>query len=60
MAADADVRQLGLALLAVYGIDPQLVQSVRVELTAYGVPVLDVRLLLTAEAFAVLRDDRQP
>jgi len=55
MAADADVRALGVRLLAAYGLDARHVQSLTVELTAAGIPLVCVRLLLTATALDAMR-----
>lgn len=54
-AADDAVRSLAADVLAAYRIDPAVVQSMTVDLTAYGVPVVCVRLLLTPAALTALR-----
>lgn len=54
-ASDAAVRALGQRVLDAYGLDARDVQSVVVELTAYGVPLVCVRLLLTPAALDAMR-----
>lgn len=69
---DARVRALGQRVLDAYGLRPGDVQSLTVELNAYGVPLVCVRLLLTdaaldamqghskdAQASAVTRDGHE-
>ena len=52
---DPRVRALGQRVLDAYGLDAGDVQSLTVELTPYGVPLVCVRLLLTDAALDALR-----
>jgi hypothetical protein len=55
LPAMSDVSAFADALLAVYGIEPGVVQSLTLGLEASGVQVVTVRLLLTQAALDAIR-----
>ncbi len=58
MTTDEDrVRQLGRRVLTTYGLDPEHVVGMTIELNPYGQQVIIARLAITPAALDAMRDD---